>query len=203
MAAEGHAPTAGEYIVHHLTHLSTGKPKGLVDFSVVNWDSVFFSIAIGVLGCWLLWLARTQGDVRRARALPGRRRDAVRAGRQRGEEHRPQRDQPQVRGPARAHGVRLGVPAERDGPAAGRPAADHLGLDLRRRRPRPGARLPARRADGRPVDHDGPLGRRAAAGPLLQHQDQGARRLAARAAASRRSATSRSPPTQSAGSSFC
>ena len=48
MAAEGHAPTAGEYIVHHLTHLSTGKPKGLVDFSVVNWDSVFFSIAIGV-----------------------------------------------------------------------------------------------------------------------------------------------------------
>ena len=52
MAAEGHAPTAGEYIVHHLTHLSTGKPKGLVDFSVVNWDSVFFSIAIGALGCW-------------------------------------------------------------------------------------------------------------------------------------------------------
>ena len=62
MAAEGHAPTAGEYIVHHLTHLSTGKPKGLVDFSVVNWDSVFFSIAIGMLGCWLLWLrtARTK-----------------------------------------------------------------------------------------------------------------------------------------------
>ena len=51
MAAEGHALTSGEYIVHHLTHLSTGKPKGLVDFSVVNWDSVFFSIAIGaVLG---------------------------------------------------------------------------------------------------------------------------------------------------------
>ena len=57
MAAEGHALTAGDYIVHHLTHLSTGKPKGLVDFSVVNWDSVFFSIAIGALGCWLLWLA--------------------------------------------------------------------------------------------------------------------------------------------------
>ena len=26
--------TAGEYIVHHLTHLQNGKPKGLVDFSV-------------------------------------------------------------------------------------------------------------------------------------------------------------------------
>ena len=57
MAAEGHAPTAGEYIVHHLTHLSTGKPKGLVDFSVINFDSVVFSAVIGVIGCFLLWKA--------------------------------------------------------------------------------------------------------------------------------------------------
>ena len=58
MAAEGHdAPTAGEYIVHHLTHLSTGKPKGLVDFSVLNFDSIIFSALIGVIGCFLLWKA--------------------------------------------------------------------------------------------------------------------------------------------------
>ena len=57
MAAEGHAPTAGEYIVHHLTHLGTGKPKSLVDFSVVNYDSVFFSILLGVIGCYVLWRA--------------------------------------------------------------------------------------------------------------------------------------------------
>jgi len=57
MAAEGHAPSAGEYIVHHLTHLSTGKPKGLVDFSVLNFDSIVLSAAIGALGCWLLWRA--------------------------------------------------------------------------------------------------------------------------------------------------
>jgi F-type H+-transporting ATPase subunit a len=57
MAAESHAPTAGEYIVHHLTHASTGKPKGLVDFSVLNFDSVILSLAIGVFGCWLLWRA--------------------------------------------------------------------------------------------------------------------------------------------------
>ena len=58
MAAEGHdAPTAGEYIVHHLTHLSTGKPKGLVDFSVLNFDSIIFSALIGVVGCFLLWKA--------------------------------------------------------------------------------------------------------------------------------------------------
>ena len=73
MAAEGHAPTAGEYIVHHLTHLSTGKPKGLVDFSVVNWDSVVFSIAIGALGCWVLWLAARKATA----GVPGRFQAAV------------------------------------------------------------------------------------------------------------------------------
>ena len=57
MAAEAHAPTAGEYIVHHLTHLGTGKPQSLVDFSVVNFDSVFFSALLGLLACWLLWKA--------------------------------------------------------------------------------------------------------------------------------------------------
>ncbi len=56
-AAQEHAPTAGEYIIHHLQHLQNGKQSGVVDFSVVNMDSVFFTIAIGVLGCWLLWLA--------------------------------------------------------------------------------------------------------------------------------------------------
>ena len=34
-AAAEHTQTPGEYIIHHLTHLGTGKPKGLVDFSVV------------------------------------------------------------------------------------------------------------------------------------------------------------------------
>ena len=56
MAAESHAaPTAGEYIVHHLTHLQNAKPKSLVDFSVVNWDSVFFSVVLGALGCLVMW----------------------------------------------------------------------------------------------------------------------------------------------------
>jgi len=56
MAAE-HGPTAGEYIVHHLTHLQNQKPNGVLDFSVFNLDSIFWSITLGVLGCWLLWLA--------------------------------------------------------------------------------------------------------------------------------------------------
>jgi F-type H+-transporting ATPase subunit a len=54
-AAEGHAPTAGEYIVHHLQHLQNGKQKAVVDFSIVNWDSVFWSVVLGTLACWVLW----------------------------------------------------------------------------------------------------------------------------------------------------
>jgi F-type H+-transporting ATPase subunit a len=49
MAAE-HGPTAGEYIIHHLTHLQNKKPSGVVDFSVFNLDSLFFSIVLGVVG---------------------------------------------------------------------------------------------------------------------------------------------------------
>jgi F-type H+-transporting ATPase subunit a len=58
MAAQGqesHAPTAGEYIVHHLQHLQNHKQKAVVDFSVVNMDSVVFAVVLGLLGCWLLW----------------------------------------------------------------------------------------------------------------------------------------------------
>jgi F-type H+-transporting ATPase subunit a len=57
MATEGHAPSPGEYIVHHLHHLQNKKQTGVVDFSVINLDSLFFTIAIGAFGCWLLWLA--------------------------------------------------------------------------------------------------------------------------------------------------
>jgi F-type H+-transporting ATPase subunit a len=59
MAAEGtaSAPTAGEYIIHHLQHLQNDHQHGVVDFSVINLDSLFFTIVIGALGCWLLWLA--------------------------------------------------------------------------------------------------------------------------------------------------
>jgi len=42
--ASAEAPTATEYIVHHLTHLSTAKQKVIVDFSVFNVDTIFFSV---------------------------------------------------------------------------------------------------------------------------------------------------------------
>jgi F-type H+-transporting ATPase subunit a len=42
-------PNLTEYITHHITFLTNRQPTGLVDFSVVNYDSVFFSIALALL----------------------------------------------------------------------------------------------------------------------------------------------------------
>ena len=75
VAREGAAngPTAGEYIVHHLQHLQNQHQHGVVDFSVVNLDSSFFTIAVGVIGCWLLWLAARKATA----GVPGRFQAAV------------------------------------------------------------------------------------------------------------------------------
>jgi F-type H+-transporting ATPase subunit a len=73
MAAEGHAPTAGEYIRHHLVHLTNQKQGFIVDFSVINIDSVVFSVLMGLLGVWLLWL----GARRATAGVPGRFQAAV------------------------------------------------------------------------------------------------------------------------------
>ena len=72
MAAE-QGPTSGEYIIHHLTHLQNHKASSVVDFSVFNFDSIVFSIAMGVLGCWLLWLAARKATS----GVPGRFQAAV------------------------------------------------------------------------------------------------------------------------------
>jgi F-type H+-transporting ATPase subunit a len=71
--AEAHGLTAGEYIIHHLQHLQNEHQHGVVDFSVVNLDSSFFTIVIGVLGCWLLWLAARKATS----GVPGRFQAAV------------------------------------------------------------------------------------------------------------------------------
>jgi F-type H+-transporting ATPase subunit a len=68
MAAEEHAPTSGEYIIHHLTHLHNAQPRGLVDLSVLNFDSIFFSTLLGFLTCFVLWLAARKATP----GVPGR-----------------------------------------------------------------------------------------------------------------------------------
>ena len=44
-AATGNAPTAGEYIIHHLQHLQVGS-----GFWTFNLDSIFWSVVTGLLG---------------------------------------------------------------------------------------------------------------------------------------------------------
>ena len=41
--------TANEYILHHLTFLSNKEPHGVLDFSVIHLDSVFFSVVLAVV----------------------------------------------------------------------------------------------------------------------------------------------------------
>lgn len=73
MAAEGQAPTAGQYIVHHLAHLQNKKPEGPFDLSVFNYDSLFFSILLGIVTCWILWAAARKATS----GVPGRFQAAV------------------------------------------------------------------------------------------------------------------------------
>lgn len=51
--------SAGEYIAHHLTYFNGtgGKQKALIDWGVLNYDTLFFSIALAVIGGFVLWLA--------------------------------------------------------------------------------------------------------------------------------------------------
>ena len=74
MAAE-HAPNASEYIVHHLTHLnSTGaKQVSVIDWSVVNLDTLFYSVTLGVIAIVIMMLASRKATS----GVPGRFQGAV------------------------------------------------------------------------------------------------------------------------------
>ena len=66
-AAE-HAPTAGEYIQHHLGHFTKGHQSFVVDFSVLNLDTIFWSVLTGVIALAIMMFA-----ARRATSgVPGR-----------------------------------------------------------------------------------------------------------------------------------
>jgi F-type H+-transporting ATPase subunit a len=72
-AAAEHGQTAGEYILHHLTFWQNHPPKNVVDFTVVNFDSIFFGVLLGALVCFFLWRAAT----RATSGVPGRFQAAV------------------------------------------------------------------------------------------------------------------------------
>ncbi|MDR3300102.1 MAG: F0F1 ATP synthase subunit A [Candidatus Accumulibacter sp.] len=75
MSTTGHeaaasAPNAGEYVLHHLANFnSSGHPQStMVDFSIVNYDTLFFSITLGAAGLFLLWLVARKATA----GIPGR-----------------------------------------------------------------------------------------------------------------------------------
>ena len=72
MAAEG-TLTPGEYIRHHLVHLTNVKQKSIVDFSVINIDSVVVSSVLGLFTVFVLWLAARKATA----GVPGRFQAAV------------------------------------------------------------------------------------------------------------------------------
>ncbi|MFG6467566.1 F0F1 ATP synthase subunit A [Roseateles sp. BYS87W] len=79
MSSETHAPSAGEYITHHLQHLqkdfsfNSVKQTSIVDFSLFNFDSLVFSTLLGFVGLFLLW----RGARKATSGVPGRWQAAV------------------------------------------------------------------------------------------------------------------------------
>lgn len=71
--AAQHAPTASEYIKHHLGHLSNHHQEGPVDFSIIHYDTMFWSIAMGVLALLVMWMAARKATS----GVPGRFQAAV------------------------------------------------------------------------------------------------------------------------------
>src|SRR5579863_2564277 len=65
------APSANDYIVHHLGFLSNREAHGIVDFSVIHWDSVFFSVVLAVLFGGAFFIAARR-SVRSGAVVPGK-----------------------------------------------------------------------------------------------------------------------------------
>ncbi|WP_158900612.1 F0F1 ATP synthase subunit A [Burkholderia sp. L27(2015)] len=64
VSVETHPVDPSEYITHHLTFFSNKPQTSVIDFSVVNYDTLFWSIAMGLLTLAILWAAAR-------RATPG------------------------------------------------------------------------------------------------------------------------------------
>lgn len=49
-----HVITSGEYITHHLGHLRSSPQTSIVDFSVVNYDTIFWSVLLAIVAFLLM-----------------------------------------------------------------------------------------------------------------------------------------------------
>lgn len=73
MSTAEHAPTATEYIQHHLGNFSTHHQTTLVDFSIFNIDTIIWSLLAGFVGSLILFLAARKATS----GVPGRFQAAV------------------------------------------------------------------------------------------------------------------------------
>jgi F-type H+-transporting ATPase subunit a len=73
MASEGGKEGVTGYVDHHLHHFANREQHGLLDFSVVHWDTVFFALLCGFIVLFVLWLAARKATA----AVPGRFQAAV------------------------------------------------------------------------------------------------------------------------------
>ncbi|MDR2637213.1 MAG: F0F1 ATP synthase subunit A [Zoogloeaceae bacterium] len=74
-AVAANGPSAGEYIVHHLTHFNNvgHVQKSIADWQILNFDTLFYSLALGLITVFVLAFA-----ARRATSgVPGRFQAAV------------------------------------------------------------------------------------------------------------------------------
>jgi len=63
-----HTVTTGEYITHHLGHNASAKQTSIIDFNIIHYDTIFWSVSLALLAGLLMWLA-----ARRATSgVPGR-----------------------------------------------------------------------------------------------------------------------------------
>jgi len=66
-AADG-PQTPGEYIAHHIKFLTNAQPRGIFDLSVINIDSVFFAVFLGVVFCGVGYFAASRATT----GVPGK-----------------------------------------------------------------------------------------------------------------------------------
>lgn len=71
MAVE--SPSATEYIQHHMAHLQSMHQNVIVDFSVINYDTIFFSLAALLVVFFLLRM----GAKKATSGVPGKMQCAV------------------------------------------------------------------------------------------------------------------------------
>ena len=70
MAAAGDVSPQSYYIQHHLVHFNNigGKQPFIADFGVINFDSMFWSLLMGVIAVYFMW----SGARRATAGVPGR-----------------------------------------------------------------------------------------------------------------------------------